>query len=361
MVELLEANTRAHGIMLFGMHDSDKASCMWSGPEQGITQPGMVIVGGDSHTSTHGAFGNLSFGIGASEVLHTIATQTLWQRRPKTMRIRIDGPLGFGIGAKDVILAIIGRIGIGGAAQHVIEYAGSTISAMSMEQRMTVCNMSIEAGARAGMIAPDATTFAYVEGRPFAPKGAAIGRPPWPTGKRCRPTRRRRLIKRNRPRCARHRADGDVGHKSGACAPDHRMRCPTYRSASADRRAEIEAALSYMGIAPGTRLTDIAVDRVFIGSCTNARIEDLRAAADVARLGRASMPAVVVPGSTPIKRQAEARGSIASSPTPGLNGATPAAPCAPRSTATRLRRASAAHRRPTGISVDARARTAGRI
>ena len=178
MIELLEVNTTEHGIFLFGMHDERQGILHVVGPEQGITQPGMVIVGGDSHTSTHGAFGNLSFGIGASEVLHTIATQTLWQRRPKTMRIRIDGPLGFGIGAKDVILAIIGRIGIGGAAQHVIEYAGSTIRAMSMEQRMTVCNMSIEAGARAGMIAPDETTFAYIEGRPFAPKGTRVeGRP----------------------------------------------------------------------------------------------------------------------------------------------------------------------------------------
>ena len=170
MVELLETNTAEHGILLFGMRDARQGILHVVGPEQGITQPGMVIVGGDSHTSTHGALGNLSFGIGASEVFHTIATQTLWQRRPKTMCIRIDGPLGFGVGAKDVILAIIGRIGIGGATGHIIEYAGSTIRAMSMEQRMTICNMSIEAGARAGMISPDATTFSYLEGRPFAPK-----------------------------------------------------------------------------------------------------------------------------------------------------------------------------------------------
>lgn len=306
MVELLEANTREHGIMLFGMHDPRQGILHVVGPEQGITQPGMVIVGGDSHTSTHGAFGNLSFGIGASEVLHTIATQTLWQRRPNTMRIRIDGPLGFGVSAKDVILAIIGRIGIGGAAQHVIEYAGSTIGAMSMEQRMTVCNMSIEAGARAGMIAPDDTTFSYMEGRPFAPKDAD-----WDAALaywRSLPSDPEAGFDRSIDLDAR-----DIAPMvTWGTNPEHALpitdAVPKLDAADANRRADIEAALSYMGIAPGTRLTDIAVDRVFIGSCTNARIEDLRAAADVARLGRATVPTVVVPGSTPIKRQAEAEG-----------------------------------------------------
>ena len=306
MVELLEANTTEHGILLFGMHDPRQGILHVVGPEQGITQPGMVIVGGDLHTSTHGAFGNLSFGIGASEVLHTIATQTLWQRRPKTMRIQIDGPLGFGVSAKDVILAIIGRIGIGGAAGHVIEYAGSTIRAMSMEQRMTVCNMSIEAGARAGMVAPDTTTFSYVEGRPFAPKGddweAALA------------------FWRSLPSDPEASFDRTIDIEARDIAPmvtwgtnpEHALpitgSVPDLTTASADDRAEIEATLAYMGIAPGTRLTDIAVDRVFIGSCTNARIEDLRAAADIARLGRAAIPAIVVPGSTPVKRQAEAEG-----------------------------------------------------
>jgi len=306
MVELLEANTSAHGIFLFGMHDPRQGILHVVGPEQGITQPGMVIVGGDSHTSTHGAFGNLSFGIGASEVLHTIATQTLWQRRPGTMRIQIDGPLGFGIGAKDVILAIIGRIGIGGAAQHVIEYAGSTIGAMSMEQRMTVCNMSIEAGARAGMIAPDATTLSYVEGRPFAPKGdawkAALAY--WQT----LPSDPDATFDKTIDLDAR-----DIAPMvTWGTNPEHALpitaSVPDLSGADADKRAEIEATLSYMGVTPGTRLTDIAVDRVFIGSCTNARIEDLRAAAAVARLGHVTIPAVVVPGSTPVKYQAEAEG-----------------------------------------------------
>jgi 3-isopropylmalate/(R)-2-methylmalate dehydratase large subunit len=306
MVELLEANANAHGIVLFGMDDPRQGILHVVGPEQGITQPGMVIVGGDSHTSTHGAFGNLSFGIGASEVLHTIATQTLWQRCPKTMRIRIDGPLGFGVGAKDVILAIIGRIGIGGAAQHVIEYAGSTITAMSMEQRMTVCNMSIEAGARAGMIAPDASTFSYVGGRPFAPKGAdwEAALAYWQN----LPSDPEAVFDRSIDLDAR-----DIAPMvTWGTNPEHALPItglvPELTAADPDKRAEIEAALAYMGIAPGTRLAEIAVDRVFIGSCTNARIEDLRAAADVARLGHATVPAVVVPGSTPVKRQAETEG-----------------------------------------------------
>jgi 3-isopropylmalate/(R)-2-methylmalate dehydratase large subunit len=306
MVELLEANTSEHGIDLFGLHDPRQGILHVVGPEQGMTQPGMVIVGGDSHTSTHGAFGNLAFGIGASELLHTMATQTLWQRRPKTMRIRIEGPLGFGVSAKDVILAIIGRIGIGGAAQHVIEYAGSTIRAMSMEQRMTVCNMSIEAGARAGMIAPDATTFSYIEGRPFAPKGEA-----WTAAMaywQDLPSDPDASFDRSIDLDAR-----DIAPMvTWGTNPEHALpitdAVPDLAGTDAGKRAEIEATLAYMGVAPGTLLTDIAVDRVFIGSCTNARIEDLRAAADVARLGRATIPAVVVPGSTPIKRQAEAEG-----------------------------------------------------
>jgi 3-isopropylmalate/(R)-2-methylmalate dehydratase large subunit len=306
MVELLETNTAEHGISLFGMHDERQGILHVVGPEQGITQPGMVIVGGDSHTSTHGAFGNLSFGIGASEVLHALATQTLWQRRPRTMCIRIDGPLGFGVAAKDVILSIIGRIGIGGAAGHVIEYAGSTIGAMSMEQRLTICNMSIEAGARAGMVAPDDTTFAYMAGRPFAPTGSD-----WDAAL---------TFWQSLPSDPDARFDRAIEIEAREIAPmvtwgtnpEHALpisaAVPELAAAGTDQRSELESTLSYMGIAPGTRLTDIAIDRVFIGSCTNARIEDLRAAADVARLGRACVPASVVPGSTPVKRQAEAEG-----------------------------------------------------
>jgi 3-isopropylmalate/(R)-2-methylmalate dehydratase large subunit len=306
MVELLEANTAEHGVRLFGMHDERQGILHVVGPEQGITQPGMVIVGGDSHTSTHGAFGNLSFGIGASEVSHVIATQSLWQRRPQTMSIRIEGRLGFGVGAKDAILAIIGRTGIGGAAGHVVEYTGSTISGMSMEQRMTVCNMSIEAGARAGMIAPDETTYAYMKGRPFAPAGAS-----WDAALK---------FWRTLPSEPGATFDRVIDIDAAAIAPmvtwgtnpEHALpitaAIPDPGAAAADKRADIEATLDYMGLAPGTPLAGIAVDRVFIGSCTNARIEDLRAAAEIARLGRASVPAIVVPGSTPVKRQAEAEG-----------------------------------------------------
>jgi 3-isopropylmalate/(R)-2-methylmalate dehydratase large subunit len=306
MIELLASNTAQHDIMLFGMHDERQGILHVVGPEQGITQPGMVIVGGDSHTSTHGAFGNLSFGIGASEASHVIATQTLWQRRPKTMLIRIDGQLGFGITAKDVILAIIGKIGIGGAAGHVIEYAGSTIAAMSMEQRMTVCNMSIEAGGRAGMIAPDETTYTYMEGRPFAPKGDD-----WSAAM---------TFWQSLPSDDGAPFDKIVELSAGDIAPmvtwgtnpEHALpitaSIPNPGTATVNKGEEISAALRYMGLTADTPLTEIAVDRVFIGSCTNARIEDLRAAAQIARLGHAQIPAVVVPGSTPIKRQAEAEG-----------------------------------------------------
>jgi 3-isopropylmalate/(R)-2-methylmalate dehydratase large subunit len=306
MVELLEQNTHEHGIRLFGMGDGAQGILHVVGPEQGITQPGLVIVGGDSHTSTHGALGNLSFGIGASEVFHTIATQTLWQRRPKTRCIRIDGRLGFGVSAKDIILAIIGRIGIGGAAGHVIEYVGSTITALSMEQRMTICNMSIEAGARAGMIACDDTTFSYLKGRPFAPTGAMWDEALtfWQSLPSDPDAQFDRTFALD--------ATEVTPMVTWGTNPEHVLpitsAVPDPAAEAADRRAEIESALDYMAIKPGTRLTDIAVDRVFIGSCTNARIEDLRAAADVARLGHTQVPAIVVPGSTPVKRQAESEG-----------------------------------------------------
>ncbi len=307
MVELVAINTAKHGIDLFGFGDPDQGITHVVGPEQGITQPGMVLLGSDSHSSTHGAFASLSFGIGWSEVTHIFLTQTLWQSRPKTMRIAIDGALPFGVTAKDVILAIIAKIGAGGALGHAIEYAGSTIAAMSMEERMTICNMSIEAGGRLGMIAPDDTTFAYMEGRPFAPKGAM-----W---------QRALEFWRRLPSDAGARFDKEVTLDAAEVAPmvtwgispEHALGITgtvpdPSQAPEGDKRAAIEAALDYMDLRPGTPLSDIAIDRVFIGSCTNGRIEDLRAAAEVARLGRAKVTAWVVPGSTPVKRQAEAEG-----------------------------------------------------
>ncbi|MBI4203435.1 MAG: 3-isopropylmalate dehydratase large subunit [Betaproteobacteria bacterium] len=307
MVLKLMANTAKHGITLFGFDDARQGILHIVPPEQGITQPGLVIAGADSHTSTHGAFGCIAFGIGASDMMHVLATQTLWQRTPGTMRITIDGTLGFGVTAKDVILAIIAKIGAGGGVGHVIEYTGSAIAAMSMESRMTVCNMSIEAGARAGMIAPDETTLSYMADRPYAPKGAA-----WDDAV---------ALWKTLPSDAGARFDREVALDGGAIAPmvtwgtspEHAApvtgTVPDPEQApDAAKRAEIAAALDYQGLKPGMALADIAIDRVFIGSCTNSRIEDLRAAAEVARLGRARVATWVVPGSRLVQRQAEEEG-----------------------------------------------------
>ena len=308
-IDTLVANCRANGITLFGVEDPRQGIVHVIGPEQGVTQPGMTIVCGDSHTATHGAFGALAFGIGTSEVEHVLATQTLWQHKPKSMAITVDGELGRGVTAKDLILGIISRIGVGGGTGHVVEYRGEAVRSLSMEGRMTVCNMSIEGGARAGMIAPDDITFAYLESRPRAPRGAA-----W------------------------------------EAALDHWRRLPTDVGAGFDAEVEIDAAslapfvswgttpaqtvpigaavpspddfadpierdaaaraLQYMDLAPGTPMTEIPLDRVFIGSCTNARIEDLRAAAAYVA-GRRVHPrvqAMVVPGSGLVKAQAEEEG-----------------------------------------------------
>lgn len=309
MVEDLNANAAKHGFRLFGLTDPNQGIVHVIGPETGLSQPGMVIVCADSHTSTHGALGALAFGIGMTETAHVLATQTLWQRRPRTMRIRVDGALGAGVTAKDVILAIIARIGTAGATEHVIEYAGAAIRGLSMEGRLTLCNMSIEAGGRAGMVAPDDTTIDYLAGRAFAPGGAA-----WDAA------------------VARWRAlpsdpdavfDTEVSLDGAAIAPmvtwgnspedalpvDARVPDPAAET-DPDRRASRARALDYMGLMPGTPLTEIAVDRVFIGSCTNGRIEDFRAAASVVK-GRKVAPGVLawaVPGSAPVKRQAEAEG-----------------------------------------------------
>jgi 3-isopropylmalate/(R)-2-methylmalate dehydratase large subunit len=307
MVESIERNAAANGITLFGINDRRQGILHVVGPEQGLTQPGLTIVCGDSHTSTHGAVGALAFGIGASEVAHVLATQTLWQTRPKAMRIRVDGALAPGVSAKDIALAVIARIGAAGATGHVLEFAGSTIRGLSMEGRLTLCNMAIEAGARAGMVAPDEITFAYLDGRPFAPKGAAWDKAVawW----------------RGLPSDDGARFDRDVSLGAADIAPmatwgtspEHAApitsRVPDPSAApDAERRAGWESALAYMGLTSGTPLEAIAVDRVFIGSCTNSRIEDLRSAAKVLAGRKAAVPAWVVPGSGIVREQAEAEG-----------------------------------------------------
>ncbi len=307
MVIQLQTNAARHGITLFGMDDPRQGILHIVPPEQGITQPGLLICGADSHTSTHGAFGCLSFGIGASDMMHVMAMQTLWQRAQKTMRITIDGDLGFGVAAKDVILAIIAKIGVAGGTGHVIEYAGSTFSNMSMEGRMTVCNMSIEAGARAGMIAPDDTTYAYMQGRPYAPKGAQwdAAMALWkalPTDPGATFDREVTLNAVDIAPMVTWGANPEQGGPVTGVVPDPRD------ERDAMKAQEMASALDYQALTPGMALADITVDKVFIGSCTNARIEDLRAAAAVAKLGRAVVPAWVVPGSQLVKRQAEKEG-----------------------------------------------------
>ncbi len=279
------------------------------GPEQGLTQPGITIVCGDSHTSTHGAFGALAFGIGTSEVEHVLATQTLTQRRPKTMAVTLEGDLAAGVTAKDIVLAIVGRLGTTGGAGHVIEYRGSVIESLSMEGRMTVCNMSIEAGARAGMVAPDDVTFAYLEGRPYSPKGVA-----WERGPRAvagAPERRRRRLRhRDLPRPFHADAARLMGDEPGPGRPDRRRGAEPRLARHARRARSRRPGTRYMGLAAGTAMRDVAVDTVFIGSCTNARIEDLRAAAAVleGRSVRSGLRALVVPGSAHVKRAAEGEG-----------------------------------------------------
>ena len=309
MVEQLVANTAAAGIKLFGLDDPQQGIVHIVGPEAGLSQPGQLLVCGDSHTSTHGAVGALAFGIGSSEVAHVLATQTLWQRKPKTLRIEIDGTLPPGVTAKDVILTIIARIGAAGATEHVIEYAGSAIRGLSMEGRLTLCNMSIEAGGRAGMVAPDDKTFAYLHGRTYAPQGsawdAAVER--W----RQLPTDAGAVFDRE------VRLDGSGfepmvtwGTSPENALPISGLVPDPSAETDAERRDGMRRALDYMGLTPGMRLDEVPVDRVFIGSCTNSRIEDLRAAAKVVagRKVADGILAWVVPGSGLIKRQAEAEG-----------------------------------------------------
>ena len=307
MVRALETDTSENHISLFGLGDPRQGIVHVVGPEQGLTLPGLLIVCGDSHTSTHGAFGAYAFGIGASEVAHVLMTQTLWQKKPKRMRVTVTGKATAGIGAKDIALAIIARISADGAQGHAVEFAGSAITALSMEGRMTLCNMSIEAGGRCGMVAPDAVTFRYLKGRPYAPKGPASDRAAeaWSN-----------LV--SDPGAA---FDREVSLDAGIIAPivtwgttpddalpiDGSVPDPA-REPDPARARYLRDALDYMGIAAGKKLTDIAIDRIFIGSCTNARIEDLRAAAAVLAGRVSKVPGLVSPGSSMVKRQAEEEG-----------------------------------------------------
>ena len=308
-VEALEANAADFGVPYFGMDDIRQGIVHVIGPEQGFTQPGMTIVCGDSHTATHGAFGALAFGIGTSEVEHVLASQTLIQKPAKNMRITVEGDVPEHVTAKDIILAIIGKIGTAGGTGHVIEFAGDAIANLSMEGRMTVCNMAIEAGARAGMIAPDEKTFAYLKGRPMAPSGELWDKAVswW----------------QSLPSDAGAKYDTEITLKAADIVPT-----VTWGTSPEDalpitaevpdpkkigdmaRRAKIERAIEYMGLQAGMKLTDIKIDTVFIGSCTNSRIEDLRAAAAIAdgQKVKDGIRAMVVPGSGLVKQQAEEEG-----------------------------------------------------
>jgi 3-isopropylmalate/(R)-2-methylmalate dehydratase large subunit len=307
MVEALGRYTAEAGVRYFGPGDLRRGIVHVIGPEQGLTVPGITLVCGDSHTATHGAFGALAFGIGSTEVEHVLATQALWQRRPRVMRVTVDGRLGRGVTAKDLVLALIARIGAAGGVGYALEYAGPAIRALSMEERMTVCNMSIEAGARAGMVAPDDTTFAYLEGRPFAPRADAWGRAlaAW----RALPSDPGAVFDREVALDAGEVAPTVTWGTSPEDALPVTGRVPDPQAvADAGRRLSMERALAYMALAPGTPLTGLAIDRVFIGSCTNGRLDDLRAAAAVVRGRRAVVPGWVVPGSGLVKRAAEAEG-----------------------------------------------------
>src|SRR6202051_1946396 len=307
-IAALQSNCREFGVRLFDRDSREQGIVHVIGPELGLTQPGMTIVCGDSHTSTHGAFGALAFGIGTSEVEHVLATQCLAQQKPKTMKIDVRGRLAEGVSAKDLALGIIGQIGTDGATGHVIEYAGAAVRALSMEGRMTLCNMSIEAGARAGMVAPDEITLAYVSGRRFAPKGKDWDKSVayWRTLASDDGSKFDKVVE----------IDGAQlcpfvtwGTNPGMVAPIT-GRVPEVNGLQDSDRRATELALQYMGLEPGRRIEDIGIDRVFIGSCTNSRIEDLRAAARVARGHHVSskVRAMVVPGSQTVKRAAEQEG-----------------------------------------------------
>ena len=306
-VAVLEQASRDHGFTHFSMTDERHGIVHVVGPEQGITLPGQVLVCGDSHTSTHGALGCIAIGIGSTEILHVLATQTLWQRKPKSMRITVTGKLGFGVTAKDVALEIISTIGTAGGTGYAMEFAGPVIRAMSMESRMTLCNMAIEAGSRCGLIAPDETTFAWCKGRPHAPSGAV-----WEAA-----VEHWRTLRSDNDAVF----DRDITLDGSTIAPmmtwgnspqwaapiTGSIPDPAMQNDSATRKA-MQAALDYMDLKPGTPLQDIVIDTAFIGSCTNSRIEDLRAAAAVAKGHKVKVRTLVVPGSGLVKKQAEAEG-----------------------------------------------------
>lgn len=307
LLETFEKNMQQNGIRFFGLESVRQGIVHVIGPEQGITLPGTLLVCGDSHTSTHGGLGAFAFGIGQSDLAHVLATQTIWQHRPRVLRITIDGQLAPHVSAKDIILSVIARIGTSGASGFAIEYTGSAVRAMSVEQRLTICNMSIEAAAKAGMVAPDDIVFDYLHGRPHAPQGAA-----WDAAV---------IYWRTLKSDADAVFDREVHIDASEISPvvswgttpedilpiDARLPDPATEPDAA-RRARIVASLDYMGLAPGTPLTDIAVDVVFIGSCTNGRIEDLRAAASVMKGRKTVVRTLVVPGSGQVKAQAEAEG-----------------------------------------------------
>lgn len=307
MVERLESNSGTAGITLFGLADPRQGIVHVAGPEQGLSLPGTTVVCGDSHTSTHGAYGAIAFGIGASDVAHVLATQTLWQRRPRTLQVRVDGALPPGVTAKDLALTVIARLGSDGAAGHAIEYAGSAVRALSMEGRLTLCNLSIESGARCGLVAPDDTTIADLRGRPYAPAGAL-----WDAAEaawRALPGDADAAFDRVLALDAAGIAPAVTWGTNpedvlpiDACVPDPAA------IGDAGRAQHVRDAIGYMGLRPGMALQDIRVDRVFIGSCTNARIEDLREAAAVLAGRRAAVPGLVAPGSSLVKQRSEQEG-----------------------------------------------------
>ena len=306
MIQTLTRNAETHGIRLFDLKHPGQGIVHVIGPEQGLTLPGLLINCGDSHTSTHGAFGALAFGIGATEVSHVLSTQTIWQKKPDAMRITVNGDLGPGVSAKDIALNWIARLGTGGAQGHAVEYTGSTIRNLSMEGRMTLCNLSIEGGARFGMIAPDDTTFAYLKGRPFAPKGAD-----WDAA-----IEAWKELKSDADAVFHRDVSIDAAEISPTVtwgtSPEQAVpvdaTIPDPASLSNGKSAAAEAALDYMGLTSGKPIAGTPVDQVFIGSCTNGRIEDLRAASAVLKGRKAKVPGIVSPGSALVKAQAEQEG-----------------------------------------------------